>query len=93
MMPQVSSVPVYAPLPVPAGTPSGLPGNAIVHADAAVVTGVVVPALPVVEAAVRHESVYDLMLAGMTNEFHRSNEPRANFRAGVLQVFLEWLGS
>jgi hypothetical protein len=93
MMPQVLSVPAYAPLPVPVGTPSGLPGNAIVHADAAVVTGVGVPALPVVEAAGRSESVYDLMLVGMTNEFHRSNEPRTNFRTGVLQVFLEWFGS
>ena len=93
MMPQVSSVPAYAASPTPAGTPSGLPGNAIVHADAAVVTGVVVPALPVVEAAVRHETVYDLLLVGLTQELNRPSEPRRSPKSILLHLFLEWFGA
>ena len=93
MMPQVSSVPAYAPVPVPVGTPSGLPENAIVHADAAVVTGVVVPALPVVEAAVRHETVYDLLLQGITHDLNRPSEPRRSPKSMLLHVLLEWFGA
>jgi hypothetical protein len=92
MMPQMSSGPAYPALPAPAGTLSPGPGHALVHGDVAVAT-VVIPALPVVEAAGRRESVYDLMLVGMTNELNRPSEPRKSYKVALLQVFLEWLGA
>jgi hypothetical protein len=92
MMPQVSSVPAYAASPTPAGRPGNVPQRPSAHSDAGP-AGVVIPALPVVQAAGRRESVYDLMLVGMTNELNRPSEPRKSYKAALLQVFLEWLGA
>ena len=65
----------------------------VVHADAAVVTGVVIPPLHVGQAAGRSESVYDLLLIGMTHDLNRTSEPRKSPKSVLLHIILEWFGA